>query len=159
MAFQTQVSITPAIAVSGDFATANPRASYPAGEAGLIAGTGGVTVGTFAWVRTLDGVTVLNAGTGAPQGFIQRRNQAAITEFLTEISNTIPAGSPITLMTSGDYYVTCLNASAVGQKAFASVTTGAVQAGAAGATISGYVETDFKITRACGAGELTIISK
>jgi hypothetical protein len=86
--FQTQVNIYSPIAYNGDFATDNPRASYPSPEGGLVAGTGGVTVGRFAWVG-VDGKTVLNTGTGKPQGFLPRLQQALITTYLAETGSTV----------------------------------------------------------------------
>ena len=50
MGFQTTVNLQQAPAVAGDFATANPRASFPAGEGQYVAGASGVTVGRFAWI-------------------------------------------------------------------------------------------------------------
>ena len=44
--FQKQVNLTPAPAVAGDYASANPHVSVLAGPGGLVAGVGGVTVGT-----------------------------------------------------------------------------------------------------------------
>lgn len=158
MGFQTQVNLTPAIGLNGDFASGNPRASFPSPEGGLVAGTGGVTVGRFAWVGT-DGVTALNTGTGKPQGFIHREQQAFITTYLAESGLNVPAGQPVTLMTKGDYFATATIAAAtVGQKVFAKLADGTVQTGAAGATISGYIETDFVVARKCAIGELTVIS-
>lgn len=159
MGFQTQVNLTPAIGLNGDFASGNPRASFPSPEGGFVAGSGGVTVGRFAWVSTSDGKTVLNTGTGKPQGFIHREQQAFITTYLAESGNSVPAGQPVTLMSKGDYFATATVAAAtIGQKVFAKLADGTVQTGAAGATISGYIETDFTVSRACGIGELTVIT-
>lgn len=158
MGFQTQVNITPAIAVAGDFASANPRASFPAGEAGYVAGAGGITVGTFVWIQS-DAKTVLNSGTGKPDGFIHRDQQALISTYLAESGNLIPVGFPVTIMRTGDYYAKATVAAAVkGNKAFAKLADGTMQPGAAGATISGFVETDFVVTRACLINELAVIT-
>ena len=80
MGFQTQVQAQQAPAVAGDFASANPRAAVVSPEGGFVAGAAGVTVGRFAWIQA-DGVTVLNTGTGKPDGFIHREQQAFITVF------------------------------------------------------------------------------
>lgn len=159
MGFQSSVNITPAPAVAGDFASSNPRASVVAGEAGFVAGSGGVTVGRFAWVDA-DGVTVTNAGSGKPAGFVHREQQAMITTYLTESGNVIPEGMAVTLMRTGDYYATSTVAAAdVGEKAFAKLTDGTMQPAAAGATVSGFIETDFVISRAAGVGELAVMTK
>lgn len=158
MGFQKQVNTTPAIGLAGDFATANPRQSYPEPEGGFVAGAGGLTVGRFAWIGS-DGVTVLNTGSGAPDGFVHREGQALITAFLAESGNLVPAGLPVTIMRTGDYLATATVAAAVkGNKAFAKLADGTMQPGAAGATISGFVETAFVITRACLVNELATIT-
>lgn len=146
MSFQTTVNLQQASAVQGDFASANPRASVVSHEGTLVAGASGVTVGRFAWA-TSAGV-VSNAGTGKPTGFVHRRQGAAlITTYLAENSMLIPQGFEVTLMASGDYYVVnTTTTAAVGNKVFASLTTGEVQTGAAGATIAGFIETDFSVT-------------
>ena len=89
--FQKQVNRQQAPAVAGDFASANPRASVLAGEAGLVAGASGVTVGKFAWVAS-DGVTTYNYGTNpnAPNGFVHREQQGLITTWLAESTMTVP---------------------------------------------------------------------
>ena len=158
MGFQTQVQAQQAPAVAGDFASANPRAAVVSPEGGFVAGAAGVTVGRFAWIQS-DGVTVLNTGTGKPDGFIHREQQAFITAFLGESSNLIPVGPPVTLMRTGDYYFTAnTNAAVKGQKVFAKLADGTTLTGAAGATIGGYIETDFVCSRASGSGELAVMS-
>lgn len=144
MGFQTSVNLQQAAAVEGDFASANPRASYVAGEGNLVAGTSGVTVGRFAWVA--NGVAS-NAGTGKPSGFVHREQGVAlITTYLDETSLTIPRGFGVTLQITGDYFAKNTAAVAsLGNKVFASLTTGEIQTGAAGSTVVGFVETDFTV--------------
>ena len=159
MGFQTQVNVTPAPAVAGDFASSNPRAAVVAPESGFVAGASGVTVGRFAWIDT-DGKTLNNTGIGAPDGFIHREQQALISTYLAESGNLIPVGFAVTLMRTGDYYATVTVASAEkGEKAFAKLSDGTMQPGAAGATISGFVETDFVISRPASVGEVAVITK
>lgn len=164
MSFQTQVQLQQAAAVAGDFASANPRASVVSHEGTLVAGASGVTVARFAWA-TAAGLVSNTAVSGKPTGFVHRRQGSAlITTYLGETSNLIPQGFEVTLMKTGDYWATMTVAPAtIGNKAFASLTDGTIQPGAAGATISGYVETDFVITGfpvgGTGAvGELAVIS-
>jgi len=158
--FQSRVNTQPAPAVAGDFASSNPRASVVAPEAGFVCGTNGVNVGLFGWVDT-DGVTVNNtASSGAPDGFVHREQQALIGTYLQESGNNIPKGFPVTLMRTGDYYVTVTVANATkDQKAFAKLADGTMQPGNAGATISGYVETPFIIAQGASVGELAVISR
>lgn len=131
--FPRTVQYQPAPAVEGDFASANPRASVLAGEAALVAGSAGVTVGRFAWVS---GNAANNFGSGAPAGFVHRELQAFITAWLGASSMLIPAARAMTLMNEGDFWVRPVNAATVGQKAFADTATGEVIAAAAGATIA-----------------------
>lgn len=127
MAFQNAVNLQQAPAVAGDFASTNPRQAYVSPEGGFVAGAGGVTVGRFAWIQS-DGKTVLNTGTGKPDGFIHRENNAMITTYLGEASNVIPVGFPVTVMRTGDYWVTALVSSAVRlEKAYAKFQDGTIQ--------------------------------
>lgn len=161
--FQQTTYLQQAAAVAGDFASSNPYASVVAHEGGLVADTAGVTVARFAWAV---GNLVSNAGTGVPTGFVHRRQGSAlITTYLAETSNLIPHGFEVTLMKSGDYWaLITVAAASIGNKVFASLTDGTIQPGAAGATIAGYIETDFTITGfpvgGTGAvGELAVISR
>ena len=158
MGFQTTVNLQQAPAVAGDFATANPRASFPAGEGQHVAGSAGVTVGRFAWIDAATGL-VYNAGFGKPDGFIHREQQALISVYPAEASNVVPQGFPVTVMRTGDYWATATVAAAVkGNKVFAKLSGGTVRAGAAGATIAGFIETDFVITQGCAQNELAVIT-
>lgn len=156
MPFQRQVNTNQAPAIAGDSASLNPRSTLLAGESALVTGAAGVTVAAFAWA-TAAGI-VSNTGTGAPSGFVGRENQAMITVFLAEGSNLIPQGQPITLFTSGDFWAVSNTAATIGQKVFASLTTGSVSTGAAGATIAGSVETKWFVGSAGAVGELIKIT-
>ena len=156
MSFQTTVNTVPAPAVAGDFASANPRATVAAGPGTLVAGTGGATVGKFAWADSSGNVT--NAGSGVPTGFIHRDMQALITAYLGSASMVIPAGLPVTVFKAGEFWAQTLTAATIGQKVFASNTDGSVKTGAAGATITGYTETGWYVDSAANANELVKIS-
>lgn len=144
LGFQTTVQLQQAAAVAGDFASANPRASVVSHEATLVAGAAGVTVARFAWATSAGLVsnTVVGAAgaNNKPTGFVHRRQGAAlITAYLGEISNLIPQGFEVTLMSTGDYWVAPItNTVTIGQKAFANLGTGEIQGAAAGATIAGF---------------------
>lgn len=155
MGFQNKVNLQQAPAIAGDFASANPVISRLAGEGALVAGADGVTVGLFAWVS---GKLVSNAGSGAPAGFIHRENQAAITTWLADSSNLIPTGRPVTVHVAGDFWAKTLTNATTGQKVFASTTTGEIKTDAAGATVTGYVETAWKVASDASAGELIKIT-
>lgn len=166
MGFQTEVNLTPAPAVAGDFASSNPRASVLAGEGGLVAGPGGVTVGKFAWIEA-DGKTVVNHGTypAQPDGFVHRDQQALITEYLGEASNVIPEGFPVTLFDGGDFFAENkgANASAKGGTVYADYSNGDVRTtlssgfsatGSMGATftasVNGGDDTQLDVTAVTG---------
>lgn len=163
--FQTTVNLQQAAAVEGDFASANPRRSVVSHEGTLVAGTGGVTVARFAWADGTGKVT--NAGAGVPTGFVSRsgrQGSAVITTYLAETSMQILQGFEVTLHESGDFWAKHItNPATVGQKVFASLTTGQIQTAAAGATVAGYIETAFRVSGfpagGTGAvGELIVIS-
>ena len=156
--FQKAVTIQPTYAVEGDFASSNPYATLlNSPEDGLSAGTGGAVVGRFGWVNKIN-QTVSNAGATAPDGFISRNYNALINTLSDESSMTIPAGRNIALHTKGDFWVKTKTNATVGQKVFASTTTGEISTGAAGATVSGSVETSFYVASAGGANELIKIT-
>lgn len=156
MAFQKQVQMYPAVGIEGAFASLNPYASYIALEGALIASENGATIGRFAWVN---GNKVSNKGTTAPAGFVTRNgNFAVITQWLGESTMVIPEGVNVTLHTRGDFWAETSTVATVGQKIFASTTDGSICTGAAGATITGFIETNFSAASSCAAGELVIIS-
>lgn len=154
--FQAQVNQYPAPAVAGDFASANPNASVPAGPGAFVAGASGCVVGQFGWADANGLVT--NAGSGAPTGFIARDTQALIVAWLAQSSLTVQPGYAVTLMSAGDFWDQTSSVATVGQKVFASNTTGAAQTGAAGATIAGYTETKWFVGSAAAANELVKIT-
>src|SRR5579863_6889900 len=109
---QTSVNVQPSPAVEGDFASKNPRFSVLVGPGGFVAGPGGVTVGRFAWAywNTIDpdnapaivqssglGVGLMNPVSGAPTGFVGRRQQALIITYLADASMLIQAGYQMSL--------------------------------------------------------------
>lgn len=137
MGFQKSVNLDLPYAVEGDFASTNPRATALTDEGQFVAGTGGVTVGRFAWVNYTNGQTLNSrASNVAPTGFIARMQQALITLFLGEASNVVPVGIGVTVFDQGDFWAKCKTAFTRGQKIFASVTDGTVSAGAAGALLN-----------------------
>jgi hypothetical protein len=152
MPFQTQVNTTPAPAVAGDFASANPNASVVAGPNAFVAGAAGCNCGVFGFADANGLVT--NAGSGVPTGFVHRDNQALITTWLGAASMNIPQGRAVTLMSAGDFWAQTLTTATVGQKVFASNTDGTVKTGATGATIAGYTETKWVVGSAGAANDL-----
>ena len=64
----------------------------------------------------------------------------------------------MTLFSGGDFWVQSLTTTTIGQKVFASNTTGQVKTGAAGATISGYTETKWYALSVGAANDLIKIT-
>jgi hypothetical protein len=158
MPFQTAIYSDPAPAIAGDFASANPWSSLLAGPGQIVSGASGVTPGRFVW---LDSTRTLasNTGTGVPDGLVKRSpGQALITTYLAEAGNLIQPGQPLTVYDEIDMWVATTTTATVKQKVFAVLATGAIATGAAGATISGAVETRFYVHSAGAVGELIKIS-
>lgn len=152
MPFQNSVNTYNPLAVAGDFASTNPRATYDAGEAALVAGLLGVTVGKFAWVDLATNRIATNAASSnsQPAGFVHRDQQALITLYLGEASMVIPQGFPVTLHVSGDFFAKLTGTTPVtpGTALYANFATGDVLAGAAptGATATGSIGSTFTAT-------------
>lgn len=140
MPFQTQVNLFPALAVAGDFASANPRASVLAESGALIAGVGGVNVGLFAWNNN-GVVQSYGAAPNAPNGFVGRAMQALIQTYLTEEGINIPKGFPVTLFNAGDFWAVNASAAAttIDEVVYARYSDGAVFPGTnpTGASVTG----------------------
>lgn len=140
MGFQRTMNNDLPLAVAGDFASSNPRATVLAYEGQLVADTAGVAIGRFAWADYSTGkVNNFRAGNTAsqiPSGFIHREQQALITAFLGEATMLVPQGLMITIYDSGDFFATALTNFTRSQKVFGSVSTGQVSAGAAGALLN-----------------------
>jgi len=132
-AFQTVVNTNPALAIEGDFASANPRASMLAGEGSLVAAAVGVIVGRFARAKNSDG-TVTNADPGVASriGFVHRDQPAIITDFLGGATMTVPTGNPLTLFDAGDFWARFAAGATIGQKVYANYLTGLATAAATG---------------------------
>lgn len=141
--FPSQVTTQPAIGVQGDFCDHNPRSSVDAGPGGMVAGASGALVGLFGWATyPADGdgapSVVNNFGAGPVTGFIHREQQGLLTVYLQASSLLVPAGFPITVMSSGGYFAKNAGATQAqfGMKAFANINDGTVSFAAAG-TIPG----------------------
>lgn len=182
MGFQSSVNNAQPVGLPGDFASENPAKQLipPFGIAGgidtanaaatnsFIAGTNGVNIGHFAWIQA-DGISLLNAqyGSGAPDGLIPRNQSGLIITQPTGVTPStdtwngfsVPAGQNVTAFESGSFYARATVAGATyGQKAFAKLTDGTIQFAAAGATVTGYIETSFFCRYTANVNEITIIS-
>lgn len=156
--YQTAVAYQPSPAVAGDWASSNPRAFIAPGPFGLVAGPNGLTVGRFAWT-SYQGIDADNAptyvnnnGGGPVAGIVHREQQGLITQFLSDASMTIPAGYEVSICTQGDLWVKNDGSTQalVGQKAYASLSTGQVSFAATGSP-STTTQTSATITAGTGA--------
>lgn len=153
--FQTQVGPQPAPAIEGDFASQNPYFTFDAGPGGLVAGSGGVTVGRFAWVFApldADGtgmIAVTKGGSGSVAGFVHRAQQGLITTFLASSGLIVPQGYPVTVHNGGDFWArNAGTTSAVpGQKAYANLADGSVSFAATGSPSIGATGTGAIVTQ------------
>ena len=177
--FQTQAYNQPVMAIAGDFASNNPYFTFDAGQGGLVSGSGGVTVGNFAWVQyptDADGTPsqVYNtpiASFGAthgfygggyvqPDGVVHREQQAMITTFLGYSSQVIVPGQQMSLMNGGDLWVvnSGTTAATYKQKAFARVVDGAVlfaSSGSAGGVLAVATTAVISSQQFSGTGSIT----
>lgn len=159
---QALVNVQQAPAVAGDWASTNPRTMYVAGPGGLVAGASGVYVARWAWVSSSpvdwDGAPqkANSTGSGVPDGFVHREQQALITTYLSESGMLVPQGFGVTLARGGDLWVANGGSGAVtvGMKAYAMTADGTTQFAAAGGSVSGGVETAFYALSAADSGGL-----
>lgn len=157
--FQGQVNILPAIGVPGQHMSTNPLVSTQKGY--CAADT--VTIGGFVWEVTVDkndAFVKSTTGTGAPLGFAVREitNPLGYNE---SASNTVPKGFPVSVAVKGDFAVITATTATVGQSVFAVLADGTIKTGAAGGTVEGAVETDYKVVNINGggaAGDIIVIS-
>lgn len=145
MPFQNDVNLQPQVGVPGDQASMNPVSVIS-----RIAQTA-VTVARFVWPGTDTDNQVNNTGTGDPLGFAIRNQNSIIPNYLQEFSMVVPIGFPVEVAEQGEYFASSANVSTLGQKVFATLADGTLQFGAAGATIAGAVETQWKVTRGAAA--------
>ena len=150
--FQNVVNLAPAIGLPGAYAAVNPIVSTAKGYIAKV----NVPVGGFCWEDATDVGQVNPSGTGAPLGFVVR--EVAYTMCNEDAINYVPAGGNVSVQKKGDFFVQAAAAVTKGQKVFADLATGAVKAGAAGATVEGAVETDFYFVTTAEANEISVIS-
>ena len=159
--FQTQVEVYYGVGVVGQPASNAPIIAAAGGPVAYVAAEAGVTIGTFVF-RTAAGATTLTnvapATDSVPVGFVQSLGQASITSG-NGYSMLIPGGRELSPKVAGDFWVVSSTVATEGQKVFASVTDGSIATGAAGATVTGYVETPFYVSAGAAVGDLVIISR
>lgn len=153
MALQSVVGLYRAAGVAGDKATPNQSVYFPLN---LFADASGVVAGTFVW-QDSNGDATNTKGTGKPLGLVERNLSYPNYDVLSGASMLLKEGEAPMIAVKGDYYVTTTTTATVGQKVFA-LADGTIATAAAGGTVSGGVETDWKVLSAGATGELILIS-
>ena len=163
MGLQSNIYQTPPLGEVGGLATTaynNPLNAVPGCRV-----NGAAKVGGFVWVTSAPSGTnanpmeqfVTNAGSGKPLGFVYRVQDQALpcnSGYTLNIAN----GQACPVADGGCFYATPTTSAVVGQKVFASLSDGSVlQTASAGATVSGYVETDFAVKTAATSGGIMVI--
>ncbi|HGK4602802.1 TPA: hypothetical protein ACJ2UI_003451 [Yersinia enterocolitica] len=157
MSFQKEVELYSGVGQAGQPASNSPIIAAAGGPGAFQAGTNGLIMARFAWRNATNLLQLDNTGTGKPVGFIQNNANATIT-YLQSNSMTISAGREASAVVGGDFWAISTTVATVGQKVFAVLATGLLATGAAGATISGAVETDWYVASPAAIGDLLIIS-
>ena len=163
MGFPRKVNSSMAIGKPGEKASDNP-VSYVAGQ--TVAGSNGCFASRFAWItagQTKDDIynpaTFSNTGTGKPDGFVEALTlQDYINEINSDSTMLIPAGYGVNIAQNGDYFVSVTAGATVGQKVFAKLADGSISTSSAGATLAGYIETDWTVTTGADSAGVIIIS-
>jgi hypothetical protein len=165
---QKQVCRYPVLGVEGSLGTSsavNPLEAVPGARA-----VGLVYAGRWVWGAALpegaktDGVVqrfVANAGTGKPLGISYRNIVGTLPADETAL-NAYQDGHPVPTMKADSIWVKTGTVATLDQKVFAVNADGTSKTGAAGATVEGAVETDWKVValQSDGAiGDLILISK
>ncbi|MFW5400536.1 hypothetical protein V2A85_12610 [Yersinia sp. 1252 StPb PI] len=157
MSFQQNVEIYSGVGQAGQPASTSPIIAAAGGPGAFQAGTNGLIMARFAWRNATNLLRLDNTGTGKPVGFVQNNANATI-DYLQSNSMTISAGREASVIVGGDFWAISTTVATVGQKVFAVLATGLLATGAAGATISGAVETDWYVASPAAIGDLLIIS-
>lgn len=160
MAFQDQVTIYRGVGQVGQPASTSPIIAAAGGPGAFKATSAGVTIATFVFRDATDPKIVTNVAptsTTKPIGFIQNLAQAIIG-YGQSASMLIRGGVEVSPKVGGDFWVKSSTVATNGQKVFASITDGTIATGAAGATVTGFVETDWYVSQGAAIGDLVIIS-
>ena len=160
MAFQTQAKIYRGVGQVGQPAANDPIVAAAGGPGAYRVATGGVVIGAFAFRSAAGSLLLSNVAPDAttlPVGFIQNLGQANIPVGDSN-SMAIVAGVEVSPKVAGTFWAKSSTVATAGQKVFASSTDGSISTGAAGATVTGSVETDWYVAQGAAVGDLIIIS-
>ena len=155
MALQTSVVTAAPVAVPGMAATPDQSVYTPLNY--LADDTNGVHVGRFVWIDSDGNASNTQVASTLPLGFAERVVDAPNYAVTSDGSDVVPPTHPVTVAVKGDYYVQTLTAATVGQAVFA-MTDGTVKTDASGATVTGGIETSWRVKTAGSANDVIIIS-
>jgi hypothetical protein len=164
--FPSSVQKTPAIGLPGAPSNLN-TIIYT--DRNYLSGDDAVTVGNFVWDDPANGADnsgyhgsgvfkALSSGAGKPLGIVKRWHAYVNPDILDGGTLIAPENSPLQVVVKGDLYVVAATPATQGQKVFASLTDGHIHTDAAGATVSGFIETDFVVADGAPVGEVIAIS-
>lgn len=161
MAFQTLINRENTFGIQGDLANGQVPHYTPTTPRVDTGAT--VDCGDFVWVTDTNGASVCSkAGTGAPDGIVQRVLDATLP-CNQDATITYPAGHAVSVVNWGDMFVKTTDSATVGNVLFVNNTTGAITNDAAGSTVSGATETGWVIkslanNAADASGSVVIVS-
>lgn len=155
--FQNVVGSKAPLAVEGDFASTNPRASVLAVGGKLVAPAGGLRVGRFAYVNPADQSVNTAYVSGYQIGFFARNAQALITAFLGAATMLVPVGFMVTLFAEGEFWAKFGNGATAGQVVYADELTGAAQSGSGTTSFTGSV--GFTGTASFATNVMTVVTR
>lgn len=161
MGFQTEFSVYRGVGKVGEPASTHPIVAFAGGPDAFRAADAGVTIGTFVFADADDATIATNVApttTSVPLGFVQNLGQAIIG-YGESKNMLIPGGKEVSPKVAGDFWAVAAADATRDQAVFASVTDGSITVGADGATVDGYVQTQFFVSHGASAGDLIIISR
>lgn len=154
MALQTSVVTAAPVAVPGMAATPDQSIYTPLN---YLADAFGVVAGTFVWLDSDGNLTNTQVASTLPVGLVERVLNYPIYNIAADGDNTVPPTYPVTCAVKGDYYVVTATAATVGQAVFA-MTDGTIKTDASGATVTGGIETSWRVKTAGSADDVILIS-
>lgn len=154
MTLQSQVYTTVAVGVPGSKADANTFDYYPQS----LTAKADITAGTFVWSEPNEKFGDYG-GTDSPLGFVERNIVYPNYNIMEDGSMVIGKGETLTVATLGAFYAVTTTVATVGQSVFALSADGTIATDVPGATVSGAVETAWKVVTPGDADETIIIKR
>lgn len=135
--FQSFVNLQLPVAVAGDFAGANIKASLVSGPWQFVTSPAGVLVGSIGWANPATGLITSYYEPDAFAVFIHRESQGVITAYLGIATMQCLNGQRVIGYDQGEFWGLFTAGATIGQKVYANPVTGALTASTTGNSISG----------------------